>query len=110
MSYVKGRAIMLDRSKLSECLGHTEAGICVFTSGNWERSLNLTYQEALVCICENPSALDGVIPTHRSFGPATERVLVQKLYIDKLKADHMFSDAEDEEEGNMEDDSEPSDA
>ncbi|MED6185287.1 hypothetical protein PIB30_055554 [Stylosanthes scabra] len=41
---------------------------------------------------------------------ATERVQVQKKYVDKLKADHMFSDAKEEEEENEEDGSEPSDA
>ncbi|MED6226282.1 hypothetical protein PIB30_102064, partial [Stylosanthes scabra] len=48
--------------------------------------------------------------THKStsaFEKAAERVLVQKRYMDKLKADHMFSDAEDENE-DVEDDSEPS--
>ncbi|MED6172951.1 hypothetical protein PIB30_054695 [Stylosanthes scabra] len=69
MSYVKGIAIMLDKSRLSESLGYIETGICVFTSGNLESSLNITYQEALAYIYENPSVLDDVIPTHKSLSP-----------------------------------------
>ncbi|MED6122809.1 hypothetical protein PIB30_043399 [Stylosanthes scabra] len=69
MSYVKGRAIMINKAKLSGVLGYTEIGSDVCTSGNWKKSLNLSYKEALACICENPSALDGVIATHKSLGP-----------------------------------------
>ncbi|MED6126996.1 hypothetical protein PIB30_083853 [Stylosanthes scabra] len=41
---------------------------------------------------------------------STERKKVLKKYVDKLRADNMFSNAEEEEEENEEDESEPSDA
>ncbi|MED6135968.1 hypothetical protein PIB30_051621 [Stylosanthes scabra] len=220
MSYIKGRAIMIDKARLGGVLCYTEIGSDVCTSGNSEKSLNLSYKEALAFICENPSALDGVIATHKSLGPvraqlhrisycidfhdepyeksysqlkgggavkrtvkrdlaaerrameevaerasnkasssrssnssqvklllhvveelmaevafltthmydmskayksasgisttalekSTKRNKVLKKYVDKLKADNMFSDAEEEEEENEEDESEPSDA
>ncbi|MED6112130.1 hypothetical protein PIB30_058899 [Stylosanthes scabra] len=67
MSYVKGRAIMIDKAKLSGVLGYTKAGSDI--ARKWEKSLNLSYEEALACVCENPSALVGISVTHKSLSP-----------------------------------------
>ncbi|MED6124530.1 hypothetical protein PIB30_059771 [Stylosanthes scabra] len=68
-SYVRRRNVYLDAERIGEILGYTDEGLTVYTSGKWDSDLNLSYNDALACICTRISLNDGVTPTHRSLGP-----------------------------------------
>ncbi|MED6138726.1 hypothetical protein PIB30_077150 [Stylosanthes scabra] len=68
-SYVRRRNVYLDAERIGEILGYTDDGLTVYTSGKWDPVLNLSYHDALACICTRISLSDGVTPTHKSLGP-----------------------------------------
>ncbi|MED6115736.1 hypothetical protein PIB30_093563 [Stylosanthes scabra] len=68
-SYVRRMNVYLDAERIGEILGYTDEGLTVYTSGKWDLALNLSYSDALACICTRISLSDGVTPTHRSLGP-----------------------------------------
>ncbi|MED6210972.1 hypothetical protein PIB30_069226 [Stylosanthes scabra] len=68
-SYVRRRNVYLDAERIGEILGYTDDGLTVYTSGKWDPVLNLSYPDALACICTRISLSDGVTPTHKSLGP-----------------------------------------
>ncbi|MED6123726.1 hypothetical protein PIB30_052034 [Stylosanthes scabra] len=68
-SYVRRRNVYLDAERIGEILGYTDDGLMVYTSGKWDPALNMSYHDALACICTRISLSDGVTPTHKSLGP-----------------------------------------
>ncbi|MED6185073.1 hypothetical protein PIB30_053531 [Stylosanthes scabra] len=67
--YDERRNVYLDAERIGEILGYTDDGLTVYTSGKWNPALNLSYHDALVCICTRISLSDSVTPTHKSLGP-----------------------------------------
>ncbi|MED6174518.1 hypothetical protein PIB30_069824, partial [Stylosanthes scabra] len=68
-SYVRRRNVYLDTERIGDILGYTDDGLTVYTSGKWDPALNLSYHDALACICTRISLSDGISPTHKSLGP-----------------------------------------
>ncbi|MED6128218.1 hypothetical protein PIB30_095468 [Stylosanthes scabra] len=68
-SYVRKRNVYLDAERIDDILGYTDDGLTVYTSGKWDPALNLSYHDALACICTRISLSDGFTPTHKSLGP-----------------------------------------
>ncbi|MED6115917.1 hypothetical protein PIB30_095244 [Stylosanthes scabra] len=68
-SYVRRRNVYLDVERIGESLGYTDEGLTVYTPGKWDSDLNLSYHEALTCICTRISLNDGVTQPHKSLVP-----------------------------------------
>ncbi|MED6165909.1 hypothetical protein PIB30_104056 [Stylosanthes scabra] len=62
-SYVRKRNVYLDAERIGDILGYTDDGLTVYTSGKWDPALNLSYHDAIACICTRTSLCDGFTPT-----------------------------------------------
>ncbi|MED6162017.1 hypothetical protein PIB30_066382 [Stylosanthes scabra] len=67
-SYIRKRNVYLDAERIGDILGYTDDGLTVYTSGKWDPALNLSYHDAIACICTKTSLCDGFTPTHKSLG------------------------------------------
>ncbi|MED6200190.1 hypothetical protein PIB30_082662 [Stylosanthes scabra] len=67
--YPELRNVYLDAERIGNILGYTDDGLTVYTSRKWNPALNLSYHDALACICTRISLSDGITPTHKSLGP-----------------------------------------
>ncbi|MED6184011.1 hypothetical protein PIB30_043195 [Stylosanthes scabra] len=67
--------ILLDRYKIAEALGYHETGICVFTSGKWDKQLGVDYLVAVKTICENFVECVNLSPTHKALRVVNAQLL-----------------------------------
>ncbi|MED6197957.1 hypothetical protein PIB30_061686 [Stylosanthes scabra] len=67
--YDEKRNVYLDAERIGDILGYTDDSLTVYTSEKWDPALNLSYHDALACICNRISLSDGFTPTHKSLGP-----------------------------------------
>ncbi|QHO49670.1 uncharacterized protein DS421_1g16010 [Arachis hypogaea] len=68
-SYVKKVHLTLNKETISAALGYEDEGPRVYMSGKWDSQVGITLQTALSQVCENFSALDGTILTHKALSP-----------------------------------------
>ncbi|RYR59014.1 hypothetical protein Ahy_A05g024864 isoform B [Arachis hypogaea] len=76
-SYVKRVHMSLNRETINAALGYVDEGAAAYMTKKWDSQLGVTYQIALNQTCENFSALDGTILTHKALGP--ERALLHRI-------------------------------